>query len=323
MSTQIEFISAGAGSGKTYTITHMLSDLLSRPDSNFRPAGVIATTFTKKAANELVERVRLTLAQKGQHALATQMGQARIGTVNSVCGNLLGQFAFEAGLSPRLDVLDEDASKLLFSQALDEVVNNATIRKMNALGKRLDRELWQEDLKAIVDLARANGIEASSLAAQATQSLESLMAFFPKVTQRDLNQEIKILVDQAIRELKANSDDTTKTTATYLGLLEGFNRDLAYETPKWGKWLDLSNKKPAVKSQPLVQAVADLAALFEHHPDLHDDLRVWTKGLYTIAADALTSYHDYKAQRGMIDFVDQERLLLNILDKPEVSAVLS
>lgn len=323
MSEQIEFISAGAGSGKTYKITHMLSDLLAGPDSDVRPAGVIATTFTKKAANELVERVRLTLAQNGQHALATQMGQARIGTVNSVCGHLLEQFAFEAGLSPRLDVLDEDASKLLFSQSLDEVVSNTTIRKMNALAKRLDRDSWQQDLKDIVDLARANGIEPPSLGAQATQSLESLMAFFPKATSRDLNKDIKTLVDQALLDVKANTDDTTKKTADYVSLLESFGRDLAYDSPQWGQWLNLCNKQPGAKSQALAQPVADLATLYEHHPGLHADLRAWIEGLYSIAADALTAYHDYKAQRGMIDFVDQERLLLNVLDKPEVRSVLA
>jgi len=60
---------------------------------------VIATTFTRKAATELRERVRTALIEKGEFALANSIGQARIGTVNSVCGGYLERFAFEAGLA--------------------------------------------------------------------------------------------------------------------------------------------------------------------------------------------------------------------------------
>ena len=80
----ITFISAGAGSGKTYRLTEILhQELLSQ---QVQPAGVIATTFTRKAAAELRERVRSHLLEKNEIGLATAMGQARIGTVNSICG---------------------------------------------------------------------------------------------------------------------------------------------------------------------------------------------------------------------------------------------
>ena len=44
MSGNIHFISAGAGSGKTYSLTQKLQGLLS--SQTVAPAGVIATTFT-------------------------------------------------------------------------------------------------------------------------------------------------------------------------------------------------------------------------------------------------------------------------------------
>ena len=59
MTSNIHFISAGAGSGKTYTITEQLEALLS--NGQVSPAGVIATTFTRLAAGELKERVRSKL----------------------------------------------------------------------------------------------------------------------------------------------------------------------------------------------------------------------------------------------------------------------
>jgi len=40
------------------------------------------------------------LIENKEYKLANSMGQALIGTVNSVCGKLLVRYAFEAGLSP-------------------------------------------------------------------------------------------------------------------------------------------------------------------------------------------------------------------------------
>jgi ATP-dependent exoDNAse (exonuclease V) beta subunit len=101
----ITFISAGAGSGKTHRLTELLHHELTT--ERLRPSGVIATTFTKKAAAELRERVREHLLKQGNFGLANAMGQARIGTVNSVCGQLIARFAFEAGMSTEQQVLEE------------------------------------------------------------------------------------------------------------------------------------------------------------------------------------------------------------------------
>ena len=92
----ITFISAGAGSGKTYRLTQDLGKLLTEDSGEYRPSGVIATTFTKLAASELRERVRQQLNESGQSDLAVKMEQALIGTVNGVCGQLLKRFSFEA-----------------------------------------------------------------------------------------------------------------------------------------------------------------------------------------------------------------------------------
>ena len=70
----IHFISAGAGSGKTYRLTEELETAL--VDGGVNPAGVIGTTFTVKAAAELKERVRERLIASGRLQRAEQMAQA-------------------------------------------------------------------------------------------------------------------------------------------------------------------------------------------------------------------------------------------------------
>ena len=72
MSGKLHFISAGAGSGKTYRLTQILYAKLSAGE--IRPSGVIATTFTRKAATELRERVRSHLLDQGAYKIANAMG---------------------------------------------------------------------------------------------------------------------------------------------------------------------------------------------------------------------------------------------------------
>ena len=105
---KIQFISAGAGTGKTHRVTEIIATKLA--DGTCRPTGLVATTFTKKAAHELAERIRGRLFAQGKSGLAQRMEEALIGTVHGVCQRLLGRFAFEAGISPRLEVLGEGAA---------------------------------------------------------------------------------------------------------------------------------------------------------------------------------------------------------------------
>ena len=57
------FVSAGAGSGKTYRLTQDIAKMII--DGKCRAEEIILTTFTDAAAKELREKVRSTLYSKG------------------------------------------------------------------------------------------------------------------------------------------------------------------------------------------------------------------------------------------------------------------
>src|ERR1019366_4300464 len=88
---------ASAGTGKTYTLVEEIQRAIS---GGLDPARLLATTFTKRAAGELAGRIRSALIAAGQPDRAAAMLAARIGTVNSVCGTLVADFALELGRSP-------------------------------------------------------------------------------------------------------------------------------------------------------------------------------------------------------------------------------
>ena len=123
----IEIISASAGSGKTFSLT---SELIEALKNGIRPEGILATTFTNKAATELIERVRLRLFESGDWESAQRIFDSYLGTVNSVCGRLLKEFAFEAGLSPTLDVLPEGDDQFIYERAIAPVVGNMRSRSI-------------------------------------------------------------------------------------------------------------------------------------------------------------------------------------------------
>jgi ATP-dependent exoDNAse (exonuclease V) beta subunit len=319
---KLHFISAGAGSGKTYRLTQILSEELT--SNRAQAAGVIATTFTKKAASELRERVREHLLAEGKFALANAMGQARIGTVNSVCGSFLERFAFEAGLATEQQVLEENQSALLIKTAIDEAVGGSEIAKLNTLAYRFGIEEWQKSLKALVDKARANNISHEALPEMAEANALALLANFPPADAEDLTQATLDRIKFCLVELKpAIEASTKKNSREYLDKLLEFQRRLAGNYAAWSEWVALSKASPEAKFKPLIEPINEMLLRCDRHAGLHADLRNFLKLMFDLAAQTLHFYAQRKRELGVVDFADQEHLLLELLDNPSVAAALA
>lgn len=326
----ITFISAGAGSGKTHRLTALLHDELTTRDA--RPAGVIATTFTRKAATELRERVRAHLLQQGRFGLANAMGQARIGTVNSVCGQLVARFAFEAGLSVEQQVLEETPAALLLDKAIDAALDGPELGELLALVERLGlnikvsssaKEEWKDALQTLVNQLRSNDIPLDKLDGFAMANADELLAHFPAVTAQDLDADLLRAVRAALPELETVAATGRKrNTAAYLALVKGFMRDLARDAAPWGAWIKLAKEAPEAGLRATIEPIAALAGRAAEHPRLHADVRHYLALMFALAGRALAHYQTLKQELGVLDFADQEHQLLTLLDHPEVAAVL-
>ena len=125
------FVSAGAGSGKTFTLTRRILWALS-PESGPFIQGldqVLAITFTKDAAAEIRERVRGALIEEGMDDVALQVDDAWISTIHGMCSRILRAHALELGLDPEFTVMDESVSGPL----MDAAVDNVTSRERDGL----------------------------------------------------------------------------------------------------------------------------------------------------------------------------------------------
>lgn len=174
-------ITASAGSGKTYTLTTRLADALA---GGLRTSEIIATTFTVKAAAELRERLQVRLLELGHVEQANEIGSALIGTVNSIAGSIVQDYAIDMGLSPELRVLSEEESELIFTASINHTIAEIEERE-HALLARLgyegapDRgadsferdESWASAVTSMTGLARTNGIEPAALERSAEESI--------------------------------------------------------------------------------------------------------------------------------------------------------
>lgn len=325
--SHIRFISAGAGSGKTFRLTQELEQALS--SGGVAPAAVIGTTFTIKAATELPDRVRTRLISTGRPLLSEQMAQALIGTVHSVCGRLLRRFAFELGLSPEINVVGIDDGARLFNQALDEVMSADRVREMNLRAERLglvddrDGTDWQDHVRKIAEETRSNDIEPVALPRMGRESAEKFLSYFPEATCDDeARVALLTVVQQAIEHIDLAAD-ATKTTRNYVGQLRGAATELRRDNCRWTLWISLSKWSPAKKSEAAAIPVRSAAASYDRHAGFHADIREYIQSAYAIAAEALSRFQALKTERGLIDYDDMEQLTLRALDVPAVSERLS
>ena len=65
------------------------------------------------------------------------------------------------------------------------------------------------------------------------------------------------------------------------------------------------------------------AARFARHPRLLDQVETYIRGVFACAAEAMAAYERYKRTWGLVDFVDQDRLALELLGKRTLAPQLS
>ena len=125
------FVEAGAGSGKTFTLTQRIAWALS-PGSGAGGAPflddlgqVLVITFTEAAAREIKERVRSTLRRAGMAEAALAVDDAWISTIHGMCRRILARHALDLGLDPSFSVIADSRQQALLDAAMDEVIRQA------------------------------------------------------------------------------------------------------------------------------------------------------------------------------------------------------
>lgn len=149
------FISAGAGSGKTRVLVERVIDALLADVDPVDPRQVLSITFTRKAAQELLDRVVRALEDRGRHDLSRRVGEMWISTIHGAAARLLKEQALVIGLDPGFVQIDEVTTARMREQALGETLDHFA-GASGAMRSLLDEYLDIDKLMpAVLELSRS------------------------------------------------------------------------------------------------------------------------------------------------------------------------
>src|SRR5487761_2111345 len=219
------FVSANAGSGKTYVLAQRVINLLLR---GCDPAKILCITFTKAAAANMAnrvfgtladwavlddgaldERIRLSTGKKpgpSERARARRLfasaletpGGLKVQSIHAFCTRLLHQFPFEANVAARFTVLDDASTTQLLDRLTLDVLLQASAQPDSALGQALAAAIViaaDQTFKDVIgDAIRerdaiAAWIERAGSLDAALAGLSQTLGVGPDETQDSLQQE--------------------------------------------------------------------------------------------------------------------------------------
>lgn len=181
-----EIIRASAGTGKTFALSNRYLKLLA---SGAECQTILATTFTKKGAGEILDRIMERLSDAALdddaakklsselhwklsrersadilHELLKSLHRLEISTLDSFFNRVAKAFSLELGLPPTWDIVEEQQINRMEDQAIQSVLKNAQVTNLlHMLSKgeatRGVATMVRDTVKDIYTLYRESGPE--------------------------------------------------------------------------------------------------------------------------------------------------------------------
>ena len=159
-------ILAGAGSGKTKTLTHRIAYLI---NSGISPFNILAVTFTNKAAKEMRQRVANLLSENADN----RSFMPYMGTFHSICVRLLRQDGDKIGIPSNFVIFDESDRR----SAVKEVMKQLYID---------EKQFKPQVISSIISSAKNELVTPDQFATTATLPAQKVAAKVFPIYQRSL-----------------------------------------------------------------------------------------------------------------------------------------
>ncbi len=229
-------IIAGAGSGKTRTLTHRVAYLIREKGIN--PLNILAVTFTNKAAGEMKERVE-KLLQEGEKI---SRNIPLVGTFHSICARILRREIEILGYGKSFNIIDDRDQAVLMKKIIKKLELNPDQFHPNAFINSIGKA--KNELKSPEDYVRESGGFYEDITAKVyfayqkelkdSNSLDfddlicltvKIFRDFPEILEKYQNRFRYILVDEY--------QDTNHSQYVFINLLAKKHRNLCVVGDDW------------------------------------------------------------------------------------------
>lgn len=321
------FIQAGAGTGKTFTLTKRIAHGLSQESGPVIGAvdRLLTITFTNKAAGELIGRIRQELRAQGLAEESLQIDAAWISTIHSMCKRMLFSHAFDAHIDPGANLLTQDVSNALSAMAMEILLDEETSPQLSLL---LDFFGTESAVKLVLTISELlelapNGADDFDLGPAASSNLQCECDMRNALaTLMDARNRIE---DEGLPEGKArysqNHEKIIASIHMFEEALESFSNKGLAETHK------ALSGCPAISGGNLKEPYK---TLFNECKVVLEQLRVnvasalsyeLLEAAIRLAQKHLAIYRVLKARKGALDTNDLLISAYNMLDgHPEIAA---
>ncbi|MBC7813099.1 MAG: UvrD-helicase domain-containing protein, partial [Burkholderiales bacterium] len=345
---------AGAGSGKTRVLVERYLALLAN-NPTWPLNSLVAITFTRKAAQEMRDRVRQALQGPQWTRHLAQMDSARIDTIHGLCTSILRANAAEAGIDPGFVVLDETEARILLDDVIDALFQTfigvgeadddtaAVVRLFTHYGERIIREV-------LIEFALGEAADVDNV----PTDVEAVLSGWLELWQREAVNEVHYLITHdgfvkavdwgqamalppddkladiwaaswsPLERLRAFAGDLNHIPACVeaLDLLRDLIKVNVGSAKNWGDKETLQIAKEALKA--IRECAAEARQAIGEPPT--DELHYHAAELLPLWAELIRrvriAYQQVKAMQGALDFNDLELHTRDLLyNNPQSEAV--
>ena len=339
----VTYINAGAGSGKTYTLTNKLAEELS--NNRVEPSQVILTTFTELAATEFREKAREQILAAKNLEAAAQLDSAVIGTVHSMAYHFIKKFWYLLDYGADIQTISERDDEFYMSQSLARIVQEEAnkdhlenFRKFRDYydisdGSRSDYLFWQPILKSVVE--KMEYYEVNDEQESIDESVKTLRTVFNGPA---LDDEIKKKVINFLNEYCTfcskiqESDRSYGKAQTHIAVLKPLLENCDSQN-LWEIFLQISHDpcdllspvkgKAVEKEIPSYSDIKDVLLGIPISSTHLDVLIPFVTSIFKLAASWRKDFKTYKQRNHIISYNDMEQLFLELITEyDEVKAYI-
>lgn len=338
----VTYINAGAGSGKTFTLTRILSEKLSGKDSKGNtiptvlPSQVILTTFTELAASEFREKARQKILEVGNLDAASQIDSAYIGTVHSVALRFIKKFWYLLGYGAEIQIISERDEDFYMNQSLSRIVSERD--EKGELKKKAELDIfrrfrdyydisdmyshpddlfWQQHLKDVVE--KMEYYEVDDVKESIEKSIETVRKVYSgkEITEENkkaLYDYLEKYYEYALTSETTAAKDQQKAIEPLLSHREDVH-DLLGVVSKMRRPVG-GETKIEINCPGYSQFMADLQGLSISSSE-RLIIEPYIEAVFSLAKEWRDDYVAYKEKNHIISYNDMERLFLHLITKEQ------